>query len=187
MENEIEITNSSNGEQEAEVVSNVEEGQTETTEPTETVEALKVKNQELYEQLQKAKGKVRGDDGKWVQKPTFIAQKAPVTESKPVTMSTKDYIALMNAKINEDDVVEVEDYAKYKGISIADALKLGVVKTLLAEKEEMRKTAQATNTSNARRSSVQISSDTLLAKAKDGDVSEDAEALVRARFEKKKK
>jgi hypothetical protein len=108
-------------------------------------------------------------------------------EAKPVTMSTKDYIALMNAKINEDDVVEVEDYAKYKGISIAEALKLGVVKTLLSEKEEMRKTAQATNTSNARRSSVQISPDTLLAKAKEGDVSEDAEALVKARFEKKKK
>ena len=183
MENEIENTISQNGEQEVEVTLDTTE-ETVETEETETVESLKQKNQELYEKLQKAKGKVRGEDGKWVQKAQIPAPKAPVTEQKAQNMSTRDYIALVNAKINEEDIQEVEDYAKYKGISIADALKVGVVKSLLAEKEEMRKTAQATNVSNARRSSAQVSPETILAKARKGDVpdgEDEIEKLVRSR------
>jgi hypothetical protein len=180
MENEIENTISQNGEQEVEVTLDTTE-ETVETEETETVESLKQKNQELYEKLQKAKGKVRGDDGKWVQKPVIQAEKkAPVTETK-VSMSNHDFLALVNAKIHEDDIVEVEDYAKFKGISIAEALKLSTVKTLLAEKEEMRKVANATNTGNARRSSTKPSSDTVLSNARSGKET-DPEAVAEARM-----
>ena len=102
-------------------------------------------------------------------------------EAQKVSMSNHDFLALVNAKIHEDDIVEVEDYAKFKGISIAEALKISTVKTLLAEKEEMRKVANATNTGNARRSSTKPSSDTVLSNARSGKET-DPEAVAEARM-----
>lgn len=144
--------------------------------------AIALKNKELAENQ-----KIRAEKAEKLAKTIKVEAKTDI--SKPVSMSTKDYIALVNAKINEDDIGEVEDYAKYKGISIAEALKVGVVKSLLAEKSEMRKTAQATNVSNARRSSTQISPETLLAKASKLDLPEnddDIERLIKARKPYKK-
>jgi LPS O-antigen subunit length determinant protein (WzzB/FepE family) len=126
--------------------------------------------------------KIRAEKAEKLAK-TIKVEAKPDT-SKPVSMSTRDYIALVNNKINEEDIGEVEDYAKYRGISIAEALKSSVVKTLISEKEEIRKTAQATNTSNARRGSSQVSPETLLNKARKGEVpesDEDIMKLVRAR------
>jgi len=115
----------------------------------------------------------------------------PQTQAKPdapkVNMSTRDYIALVNAKINEEDITEVEEYARFKNVSIADALKSSVVKTLIAEKEEMRKTANAANVNNVRRGASKISDDVLLAKASKGEMLDDVDALAKARFEAKKK
>jgi hypothetical protein len=101
---------------------------------------------------------------------------------KPVTTqttSTRDLIALMDAKVPADDIGDVEDYAKYKGISLADALKTGVVKTMLAEKAEKRNTANATNTGNARRSPSKISDEALLDKARKGEIPESDEEITR--------
>ena len=158
----------------------------ETTEETVADETTEENVEDVKAKLSKAEElansyKIRAEKAERLAKAQKVEVKPEV--SKP-NMSTRDYIALVNAKINEEDIQEVEDYAKYKGISIADALKVGVVKTLLAEKEEMRKTAQATNVSNARRSSATVSPETILAKARKGDVpdgEDDIEKLVRSR------
>ena len=104
---------------------------------------------------------------------------------KEGSVASRDLIALMNAKVHEDDISEVEDYAKYRGISIADALKSSVVKTLLSERAEQRNTALATNTSKARPSSSRLSDDVILKNASQGKI-DDVEALVNARFNAKK-
>lgn len=101
-------------------------------------------------------------------------------------MTTRDVIALTKANIHEDDISEVEEYAKFKNISVADALKSSVVKTLIKEKEEMRKTANVANTSNARRSQVRPTGQDLIAKAVKGETVDDIEALAQARMEARK-
>lgn len=82
-------------------------------------------------------------------------------------LSTKDLYALMDAKVPQDDIDEVRDYAKLKNMSISEALKSSFVKTLLSEKAEQRNVAQAANTGTTRRSS-KMSDEALLDAAKKG-------------------
>lgn len=110
------------------------------------------------------------------------------TETQVTTqMSTRDLLALVSAGVHEEDIAEVEEYAKFKGISIAEAIKAPMVKTLLNEKQEVRKTAQATNTGNVRKGQAKVSGETLLAKARAGEAVADPEALAQAHFEEKMK
>jgi hypothetical protein len=113
-------------------------------------------------------------------------EKKAETPATPSSLASKDLIALMNAKVHEDDISEVEDYAKYRGISIAEALKSSVVKTLLSERAEQRNTAIATNTSKARPSSSRVPDDVILKNAAQGKLPDDIDALVNARFNAKK-
>ncbi len=102
-------------------------------------------------------------------------------------LSSMDTIALIGAKVTEkEDIDEVLDYAKLKGLSISEALKAGVVKTILAEKAEQRQTAAATNTGAARRGTTKISDEQILANASQGKYPEDPEALAEARMQAKK-
>lgn len=103
------------------------------------------------------------------------------------SLSTVDLMALVNHKVNEEDIPEVENYARFKGISIAEALKTTVVKSLLSEKEEMRKTASATNVKNSRVAVNKVNPSDLLDKARAGEKidDKDIEALARARMEEK--
>lgn len=87
--------------------------------------------------------------------------------------------------IHEDDIEEVLDMAKFKKLSIAETLKLGATKAIIAEKEEFRKTAEASNTGNARRNNIKVSDDVLLSNLSKGEVpsegSAEAEQLFWAR------
>jgi len=143
----------------------------------ESVAELKAKLEKVT--ADKESLKVRAERAERQAKQAVKAEVKP--EAQKVSMSNHDFLALVNAKIHEDDIVEVEDYAKFKGISIAEALKISTVKTLLAEKEEMRKVANATNTGNARRSSTKPSSDTVLSNARSGKET-DPEAVAEARM-----
>lgn len=110
------------------------------------------------------------------------------TDSKDI--SFKEQMALINAKVHEDDIDEVLDYAKYKNISISEALKSNVIKSSLAEKEELRNTAEATNTGRTRSGNSKQSGDTLLSKAKNTgelpDRAEELDSLLESRYTKKK-
>lgn len=170
-----------NSQNDAEVTENTNEESVETTETEETgvdVEAeVKKATATLYARMKKAE-----EDAKAAR--AALANKT--SETKPQTSSDEDIIAIINAKVNTDDVSEVKEYAKFKGISVAEALKTSVVKTLLAEKEEMRKTANATNTRGSRVNSTKVAPSDLLAKARAGEKVEDTDALALARLEERR-
>lgn len=80
------------------------------------------------------------------------AKSAPSTPKTEDTtqLSPKDYLALQEAQITADDFDEVQDFAKYKGLTISEALKSSTLKTILNERKEERATASATQTKGAR-------------------------------------
>ncbi len=106
-------------------------------------------------------------------------------------LSSKDTIAIVNAKIHEDDVDDVLEYAEFKKIPIAEALKSSVIKATLKEKQELRDTATATNTGRTRQTSPQASGEVLLDKArKTGELPADEaalDALLTARYTPRKR
>ena len=96
----------------------------------------------------------------------------------------------MNAKVAEEDIEQVADYAKFKKITVAEALKSTVVKTLLQESEEFRRTANSTQTRGSARGTSQVSGADVLAQAeKTGqlpDSEEDIQKLFLARQARRK-
>lgn len=142
-----------------------------TTENEESIEDVKsqlVKAQELANNY-----KIRAEKAE---------KKAKEPESKPrkeSELSTMDIIALSKANLEQEDVEEVMEYAKFKGISIHEALKSSVVKATIQEKAEMRLTAQATNVNGSRRSTGKVSDETLLSNAKKGIMPESDEEMRR--------
>lgn len=106
----------------------------------------------------------------------------PTTNQEANTsgLTTRDYLALTNAKVHEDDISDVEEYAKFKNISLADALKSPVVQTIIKDKEEQRKTANATNVRNVRAGSTKVNPQDLIDKARKGEKIEDPSALAEA-------
>lgn len=114
------------------------------------------------------------------------AQKKPKPKATPsVTSAIDDETMARIYGIHEDDFQEVKDMAAFKKISFAEALKLGATKAILAEKAEFRKTAEISNTGNARRGATKVSDDTLLKNLGEGKVPEagtpEAEALFWAK------
>lgn len=127
------------------------------------------------------------------------AQEAEKPKSKPEQgeketpkneFTPKDYLALAQANVPADDLDEVSDYAKFKGISLAEALKSNYIKSTLKEKAEERKSAETANTGTARKSSSKASGEALLEKLADNpqeiDIN-DIEATVKARIAKAQK
>lgn len=178
-----------NNEFDEEIILNTQEETTdsnevETDENSEDLEELKArlaKAEELANnyKIRAEKAEKKGDEPK-------ISKVAPKKSSE---LSTLDIIAISKANIETDDVEEVVEYAKFKGISVAEALKSNVIQTTLAQKEEMRKTAQATSTGQTRRGSSQISDEKLLADAKKGilpDSDSDIERLAQLKVFRKR-
>lgn len=116
-------------------------------------------------------------------------EKKPEVKSETTGLSERDVFALVKADIAEDDVDEVKSYAKYRGISVAEALKDSTLKHILSVKSEERKTAEVTNTKSPR-GSARVTGESLLEKARSGETlpdSEDAiQKLVLARMGSKK-
>lgn len=96
--------------------------------------------------------KVRAEKAEKGDKPKPADAKAEGDEPK---LSTTDFYALTNAKVPEEDIAEVQEYAQLKKISVADALKSPIVKGILKEKAEIRATADATQT-RATRSTTKV-------------------------------
>jgi hypothetical protein len=105
------------------------------------------------------------------------------TTSKEPSLSTKDVIALAKADIDDEDVEEVMEYARFKKIPISEALKSSVIKATIAERTEMRKTAQATHTGATKKSGTKLTGDALVQKANKAEITSDDDfaAIWRAR------
>ena len=98
-------------------------------------------------------------------------KKPEVREKRSVTPELDNATLARIYSIHEDDIDEVLDMAKFKKVSLAEALKLGATKAILAEKEEFRRTANASNTTNTRRAT-SVSPDTLVRNLSEGKVPE---------------
>lgn len=106
------------------------------------------------------------------------------TETPKNEYSLKDMRALND--VHDDDVDEVVEYAKSKGISVAEAKKAPMIQSYLRDTEEKRKTAEATSTGKSKRGSSKISGIALLKKF-DGtgelpESDEDMDKFVKARM-----
>ena len=133
-------------------------------------EELEDKNKKLYARLKK--------------------DEKPVVHSNQSELTPKDVYALMNAKVAEEDIEQVHEYAQFKKISVAEALKSTVVKSMLDESSEQRRTANATQTRGGARGTSQVSGADVLAQAeKTGqlpDSEEDIQKLWMARQARRK-
>ena len=145
------------------------------------IESKAAKSAELADNYKKRAEKAEDDLKK--------GKKGP--ETQPTNLSNADMMVLIRENVHEDDLQEVTDFAKLKGISISEALKSTVLKTILDDKNEKRKTAEATNTGNANQGATTPSGNELLEKARKTGEMPDSDAglkdLVNARINGKKK
>jgi uncharacterized protein YdbL (DUF1318 family) len=139
-------------------------------------ELLKQRNQELYEQLKKAKGFVRDKDGKWVKKEIHeVPKETRVLDD----VSRTELYSLVKANVPEEDTQEVVIYAKSRGMTITDALKTPEVKAILKVRQEYRTTANASNVGSSRRGVSKITDEALIENASKGNLPTDDEAIIR--------
>ena len=146
-----------------------------------------VDNEELTKAQELAKNyKVRAEKAERLLKQTKVVKPESSETPKHSDMSLKDIRALQD--VPDEDVDEVIDFAKYKGVSVAEAKKSPVMQILLKTKKEERATAEATNTTPARRGSSKASDEDLLGKLSKGELPmEDIERAAKARIERMKK
>lgn len=143
------------------------------------------------EELLKAKEiadnyKIRAEKAEQEAKAAKKAEESKETPKNDLPQS--DLIALIRAEIADEDIDDIKDYAALKKISVAEALKSSVIKSLLAERKEERVTAEATATGNKRGGVKAPSGDELLARAREGKMptsDSEIEKLVDARFQSK--
>ena len=159
----------------------VEEPVVETeTEDTPDLSELEERNKRLFERAKKAEVEVKALKAKL--KPEL---KEPEPAPSDSGLSSKDLYALMAAKVPQEDVDEVVDYAKLKKISVPEALKTNVVKTILSERAEERRTAETANTGSSRRGTATVSVEKLVEAAESSgtipDKHEDIVKIIKAR------
>lgn len=160
MEQELENIDSQNDE--IEVIDS--EDNVDVEEVEEEVEEFTSREKQLHERLKKAEAKLKE------------APKAPKVETEPQSnsnLSTSDLLAVMNAKVHEDDMERVERFAVMEGTSIKEALKSPDLKAMLERRGEERNTANATNVSNTRKGSTKVTDDVILSNANRGKLPED--------------
>lgn len=165
--------------EEVEEVADTEVGETEDIDAIkERLAKVEETNKKLYERTKKAEAQVKA------KKPEAEAK----TPEKQGGLTPKDAIALMTAKVTENDDIEfVSEVAAFYKITVSEALKLPLTKTELAQRSELRSTSEATNTGAARRGSTKLSADQILDNASKGKLPEDPEALAEARMAAKLK
>ncbi|MDD5178329.1 MAG: hypothetical protein PHT54_03570 [Candidatus Nanoarchaeia archaeon] len=152
----------------------------------EDIEELKKKNQELYEQLKKAKGFERDKKtGKWI-----IKEKPKEENVKGTSDITRtELYSLVKANVPDEDVNEVVIYARSHNIDITSALKMPEVKAILKVKDEYRKSEQVANMGSSRRNSPRITPEELIRQSERNILPEekDIDSLAEARLEAKRK
>ncbi len=134
--------------------------------------------------------RLRAEKAERVNKPEKpVETEAPIKPAEKETpkneLSTDDVFTLLEAKIPKEDVDIVKKFAKLNDQSIEEAIKDGVLKSILKEKAEERKTAEATNTGGGKRGTTKTSGDELLKKVNKGEAletDEEYDKLVDARL-----
>ena len=161
-ENENEIIDSTNNTEET--VNDIEIDLEEETVEEETITIPKKKWTEALAQKEHWKNK---------------AIKPAEVQVQTGDISTTDLYSLVDKKVPQEDVPDIKEYAKMKGMTVTEALNTSFIKLMLRDKEEQRVTARATNVANGRRSMAKLSDDALMNKATKGELPEDDDDLAR--------
>lgn len=143
---------------------NLDEELAELKAKAEKADELERKNRQLYERLKK---------------------KEEEAGSPTKGLSTRDTLALIEAKITDEELSEVEEFARYKKLSIADALKSPTLKAILAERKEEARTMRATEIKSPRGIAKTTGEDILRKAETTGEVPdsmEDLKAMIEARL-----
>ncbi len=131
---------------------------------TELAENYKIRAEKAEAESKKLKVEVPEE------KETPIKPKEEDTPKKS-EYSLQDIRALSD--VHDDDVDEVVDYAKSKGITVAEAKKTTMIQSFLENTKGERKTADATNTGKGKQGSSKVSGKSLLRKAQEtGEIPE---------------
>lgn len=136
-------------------------------------------NAQLFARTKKAEGfELIGD--KWV-KPNSDTKKKDDDASKNSKggLTSEDVLVIVENKIPKEDIADVAEYAKFKGITIEEAVASPILQTILKDKAEKRTVANGTNTDPARRGSARLSDEALIANANAGKMPESAEDMSR--------
>jgi len=170
-EEKIETTDSQNG---AEATENATEEEVESTESkgTDLEAEVKKATAPLYARMKQAEQEAKELKAK-------LANNSGSETKVSGNLSTKDIYALMEAKVPESDIEEVQEYANLKKISVSEALKSNVVKTILSDKAEQRNTANAANVGSSKRGSGKITDEALADKASKGEMPDSPEEIAR--------
>jgi len=159
------------------------ENDAETTENTEQEQEENLDGHDEVEELRKQNKSLGAQKDHW-RKLAQTKNDAPEDSTAKGDLSSKDLLSVMRANVHDDDLDEVIEFAKFKGISVSEAMNNDVVKTILSNNVEFRKTANTANTANARKGAQKVSGDTLKANLSKGEVPstpEESEALYWAR------
>lgn len=177
MTNEHEIIDSQNDTETTENQMEVDLDLSEETTESESVEELKKKINTLEAQKNHWKEKANKTKD---EKSEVKSQSKPEAES--VSISAKDALLMAKFDIDIEDVDEVVDFANYRKVSIAEALKNPTLKAIIKDRQEERQTAAATQTRGPR-VSPRMSDEAMLDRARQGQVPEtDIDKLTSARM-----
>jgi hypothetical protein len=125
---------------------------------------LEKKNRQLYERLKKK-------------------EEAPLEPTSG--LSARDILAIKDANITSEDLPEVEEFARYKKLTIAEALQSPVLRNILKDAAEERRTARATETKSPRGIAKSSAEDVLRKAEKTGEVPEsmdEMKSMIEARL-----
>lgn len=116
--------------------------------------------------------------------------KKPNQPVKAQELSQTDTYTLLRNNVHEDDVKDVVDFARLRGIPVSEALKSPLVRSIINDNESKRKTANVTNKgSEGRRGSYRVPVEVLLSNARKGimpDNDADLDRLVDAQMAQRK-
>lgn len=112
------------------------------------------------------------------------------TQVQQSALSPIDIIALTKADLPAEDIAQVQEYATFKKISVADALKDSVMSGILAQNAEVRRSAAAAQAGGGQRSATAPSGEDLLTEQEKGtgkvlETDEEMQKLWRARQARK--
>ncbi len=133
---------------------NLEDAELEETDDVETLKQQKAdlqkKQQSTYEQLKKAKGFERGEDGKWVKKtkPSTEKPDSVLVDEKKIyeVLEKRD---LESLDLSDELKKEVSAYAKLKGVSVKVALNSEYIQ-FLKEKDDKKERIESASTGGSR-------------------------------------
>lgn len=105
----------------------------------------------------------------------------PSSKKESSALSNTDIFVLVKANVPEEDIEDVQKYAKLNGVTIKDALASNFMKSYLSNKAAERATAEATHTGVTRKTTGKKTGMQLLSEAQSGNLPDDPMELAKAR------